>query len=652
MTALAEKETRGFQTEVKQLLHLMIHALYSNKEIFLRELISNASDASDKLRFAAISNPELYEGDAELAIHIFYDKEAKTITISDNGIGMSRDEAIAHLGTIAKSGTQEFLMSLTGDQAKDRNLIGQFGVGFYSSFIVADKVTVNSRRAGLPHEEGVSWESRGEGDYTVETIDKKTRGTDIILHLKPAEEDFLNGLRLRNIVTKYSDHINIPVIMKKEQYSNFLKGEPETKEDITDKEEVVNRASALWTVPKNDIENEAYCEFYKHIAHDFEDPLIWAHNKVEGKFEYTTLLYIPARAPYDLWQANKPRGLKLYVKRVFIMDDAEQFLPNYLRFVRGVIDSNDLPLNISREILQSNRTVDSIRQAIIKRVLTMLQDLVTSDSDKYAKFWHEFGLVLKEGPAEDFANKEAIAKLLRFSSTHTNTEAQDVSLDDYISRMKPEQTKIYYIAADTFNAARHSPHLEIFKDKGIEVLLMYDRIDEWLMSHLNEYEKKRFQSVAIGDLEDLDFAKEDDKAEKNKEFEQEKESFKDALIQIKEILTDKVTDVRLTNRLTSSPSCIVAEEGQMTSQMQRLMRSAGQAVAAKPILELNPHHLLVKRLMQEKNQASFADLSHILLDQAVLAEGGQLDDPATFVKKFNELLLHVAQKGNGHGEDL
>ncbi len=655
MSETATKETRGFQTEVKQLLHLMIHALYSNKEIFLRELISNASDAADKLRFEAISHSEYYENDSDLAIHVEYDKEAKTITVRDNGIGMSRDEVITNLGTIAKSGTQEFLKSLTGDQVKDRNLIGQFGVGFYSSFIVADKVTVNTRRAGAPKDQGVCWESTGEGDYTIENIEKKERGTEIILHLKDAEEDYLNGLRLRHIVTKYSDHINIPVLMKKEDYSDLLKGE-ESKDKPFDKnagiEEIVNRANALWTVPKSEIDDEAYSEFYKHIAHDFEDPSIWAHNKVEGKLEYTTLLYIPARAPFDLWQANKPRGLKLYVKRVFIMDNADQFLPNYLRFVRGVIDSNDLPLNISREILQSNRTVDSIRTFIVKRVLTMLSDLARDNSEKYNQFWHEFGLVLKEGPAEDFANKEAIAKLLRFSSTHTDVEKQDVSLDDYISRMKEGQEKIYYIAADTFNAARHSPHLEIFREKGIEVLLMYDRIDEWLMSHLNEYEKKKFQSVAMGTLEELEFAKdkESEKAEKKLELEQEKETFKDTLGKVKQALGDKVTDVRLTARLTSSPSCIVAEEGQMTTQMQRLMRSAGQAISVKPILELNPHHILVKRLMQEKNETSFNDLSQILFDQAILAEGGQLDDPATFVRKFNELLLHVAHKGNGRDE--
>ncbi|MFI4937105.1 MAG: molecular chaperone HtpG [Candidatus Berkiellales bacterium] len=634
--AVAAKETRGFETEVKQLLHLMVHSLYSNKEIFLRELISNASDAIDRLRFEAIANPDLYEGNIDLAIHIEYDRKAKTITVKDNGIGMSRDDTIAHLGTIAKSGTQQFLNSLTGDQVKDRNLIGQFGVGFYSSFIIADKVTVKTRRAGLPPTEGVCWESSGEGEYSVETIEQPERGTSITLHLKPTEEEFLDALRLRHIVTKYSDHINVPVRMEKEEGKGV--------------EEVVNQVNALWTLPKSEIDDAAYGEFYKHIAHDFEDPLIWAHNKVEGRAEYITLLYIPARAPFDLWQANKTRGLKLYVRRVFIMDDAEQFLPNYLRFVRGIIDSNDLPLNISREILQSNKMVDAIRASIIKRVLAMLAELSQSDSDKYTAFWREFGQVLKEGPAEDFANKEAIAALLRFSSTHTDSEKQEVSLDDYISRMKEGQEKIYYIAADTFNSARHSPHLEIFREQGVEVLLLHDRIDEWLMSHLTEYQKKHFQSAAMGALEKFDFVKPEHKEEiekREKELIADKENFKEIITKVKEALGDKVREVRLTGRLTTSPSCIVAEEGQMTSQMQRLLRSAGQFVNIKPILELNPHHLLVKRLTTETNQKSFEDLSQILLDQAILAEGGQLDDPATFVKRFNELLLHLAQKGNG-----
>lgn len=644
MTQSSVKETRGFETEVEQILHLMTHALYSNKEIFLRELISNASDAIEKLRFEGISKPAFFEGTSELAIHISYDKNAKTLTIKDNGIGMSKEEAISHLGTIAKSGTQTFLKSLTGDEAKDRNLIGQFGVGFYSSFIIADRVTVYSRRAGLPETEGVCWESQGKGDYTVETIEKHDRGTEIVLHLKPEEDEFLNGLRLRHIVTKYSDHINVPVYMPLEDFSKSEDEKEKSKEEAH--EEVVNRATALWALPKSEIQEEAYREFYKHVAHDFEDPLTWAHNKVEGKLEYTTLLYIPARAPFDLWQPNKPRGLKLYVKRVFIMDDASQFLPNYLRFVRGVIDSNDLPLNISREILQSNRTVDAIRSAIVKRVLGMLSDLSTSDSEQYLAFWREFGQVLKEGPAEDFANKEAIMKLLRFASTHNESEKQDVSLDDYIARMKPNQDKIYYIAADTFNSARHSPHLEIFKSKGIEVLLMYDRIDEWLMSHLGEFEKKKFQSVAMGTIDNLEFVSEEEKQAEKKVDVSLEEEFKDILPKIKEALAAKVQDVRITKRLTTSPSCTVSEEGQMTSQMQRLLRSAGQQVHVLPILELNPNHLLVKRLKMEKNPENFKDLSVILLEQAILAEGGQLDDPASFVKKFNELLINVATQGS------
>jgi len=639
------KETRGFETEVKQLLHLMINALYSNKEIFLRELISNASDAADKLRFEAIEHPNYFEAtDTELDIQVDYDKAAKTITIKDNGIGMSREEVISHLGTIAKSGTKEFFSSLTGDQAKDSHLIGQFGVGFYSAFIVAWKVSVKTRRAGTTSQEGTLWESAGDGEYTLETVDKAERGTEITLHIKAGEEEFLDGMRLRHIVTKYSDHIGFPIKMKQENPVPKESEEGE-KAEIEVAYESVNKATALWALPKANIEDEEYQEFYKHVAHDFENPLAWAHNKVEGRLEYTTLLYIPARAPFDLYQPNKSRGLKLYVKRVFIMDDAEQFLPNYLRFVRGVIDSGDLPLNISREILQSNRVVDSMRSSVIKRVLSVLEDLSTTDSDKYLDFWREFGMVLKEGPAEDFANKELIASLLRFSSTHTNEEKQVHSLDQYIERMKPNQEKIYYMAADTFNAARHSPHLELFKEKGVEVVLLYDRIDEWMMSHLSEYKGKTFQSVAQGALEDLDFS-EEDKAQaeqKKKEKEKQAEVFQATLDKIKESLNNKIKDVRLTERLTSSPSCIVADEDQMTSQMERLLKSAGQDVNTKPVLELNPNHLLVQRLQTEENTEHFSDLSQILLDQAVLSEGGQLEDPATFVKKFNELLLNVAK---------
>lgn len=641
MMAEKTKETRGFQTEVKQLLHLMINALYSNKEIFLRELISNGSDAADKLRFEGISKPEYFEGDSNpLSIQIEFDKEKKTIVIRDNGIGMSRDEVISHLGTIAKSGTQEFLNNLTGDQVKDNHLIGQFGVGFYSAFIIAKKVIVKTRRAGLSAEEGVQWESFGDGEYTIENIHKLERGTEVILELKEGEEEFLEGMRLRHIVTTYSDHIGLPIMMKKESYDADEKKEINPEAEW----ETVNKATALWALPKSEIEESAYQEFYKHIAHDFENPLIWAHNKVEGRLEYTTLLYIPARAPFDLYQPNRTRGLKLYVKRVFIIDDAEQFLPRYLRFVRGVIDSNDLPLNVSREILQSNRVVDAMRGYIVKRSLGLLEELAKSDSDKYLGFWSQFGLVLKEGPAEDFANKELVSSLLRFASTHTDVEKQQHSLDEYIERMKPNQDKIYYMAADTFNAACHSPHLEVFREKKIEVLILYDRIDEWMMSHLTEYKGKKFQSVAQGALDSLDFSEEAKSPEAKKE-EQEKqlEGFKDTLEKIKEVLQDKIKDVRLTERLTISPACIVVDEDQMTSQMERLLRSAGQDIKLKPILELNPKHLLVLRLKEEGNQEHFKDLSHILYDQAVLSEGGQLEDPATFVKKFNELLLNVAK---------
>lgn len=644
------KETHGFQTEVAQLMDLLINKLYSNKEIAIRELISNASDATDKLQFDALKNNALYENDSDLKIKIAFDSKEKTITITDNGLGMTREEAIENLGTIAKSGTKAFLTSLTGDQAKDRNLIGQFGVGFYSSFIVADKVTVNTRKAGVPVAQGVCWESTGKGNYTVDTIDKVSRGTEIILHLKAGEEEFLNAMRLQHIVKKYSDHIALPIVMDTEVFPE--KSENTESTENSDKkvfeEQVINRATALWSLPKAQIDDAQYIEFYKHIAHDFEDPLLWSHNKVEGKLDYTGLLYIPARAPFDLWQPNKSRGVKLYVKRVFIMDDAEQFLPHYLRFVRGVIDSNDLPLNISREILQSNRVVDSIRSALIKRVLGMLEELAISDSEKYTKFWNEFGQVLKEGPAEDFANKESIAKLLRFASTHTNEEKQIVSLEDYIKRMPEGQDKIYYVAAETFNAAKNSPHLEVFRDKGIEVLILYDRIDEWLMSHLTEFEGKQFNSVARGDLDDLAFAN-SDKEQSNlaEDLKTEKEAlekeFTDTLQKIKTVLGEKVADVRLTQRLTSSPACIVAQEGQMTSQMERLLRAAGQEISNKPILELNPKHLLVKRIQSEKEEEFFKDLSQILLNQAILSEGGQLDDPATFVKKFNELLLQVAK---------
>lgn len=607
----------GFQAETKQLLHLMVHSLYSNKEIFIRELISNASDAADKLKFAALSDSDLFENDPELKIWISIDKDAGTLTIKDNGIGMTRDEVIKNLGTIAKSGTADFLKTLTGDRIKDSRLIGQFGVGFYSSFIVADKVTVRTRKAGEKADQAVMWSSDGHGEFEVDNITKPERGTEIVLHMKEEEKDFLNDYQLKHIITKYSDHITLPVLLG---------------------EESVNRATALWATPKQEITDEQYHEFYKHIAHDFDEPLTWTHNKVEGKLEYTSLLYIPKRAPFDLWQAGKPRGLKLYVQRVFIMDDSEQFLPHYLRFLRGIVDSNDLPLNVSREILQSSRVVDNIKSALVKRALGMLEHL-SKDAEKYAIFWKEFGQVLKEGPAEDFANKEQIAKLFRFSSTHTDTSEQNVSLDDYISRMLDKQDKVYYVAAETFNAAKNSPHIEIFRKKGIEVLLLTDKVDEWLMAHLTEYAGKQLQSVAKGGLE----LGELDDQEDQKQQEQQTEDYKAIIEKISAVLGEKVKEVRLTRRLTSSPACIVADENDMTPQMQRLMQAAGQQVpTAKPIFELNPEHMLISKLKSESDEQRFKNLTEILFDQAVLAEGGHLDDPATFVKRFNDLLLELS----------
>lgn len=622
------KEKFGFQTEVKQLLHLMIHALYSNKEIFLRELISNASDAVDKLKFESLKDPMIMVDDPDLKIWVDFNKEARTITVRDNGIGMSKEEVMQNLGTIAKSGTREFLSSLTGDSAKDTKLIGQFGVGFYSAFIIADKVEVITRKAGDPASSAIRWTSIGEGEYEIEATSKEHRGTEVILHLKPDEDEFLNEWRLKHIITKYSDHIALPIVMMNDK-----------KE-----EEVVNRAQALWTLPKSEISDEQYQELYKHVAHDFESPLIWAHNKVEGKLEYTTLLYIPSRAPFDLWQTHKPRGLKLYVRRVFIMDDAEQFLPHYLRFVRGIIDSNDLPLNISREILQSNRVIDAIRTAVIKRVLGMLEQLARDDKEKYQKFWKEFGQVIKEGPAEDFANKEQIAKLLRFSSTINDQETQEVSLEDYIARMKPDQENIYYVTAETFNAAKNSPHLEIFRNKGIEVLLLTDRVDEWLVSHFTEFQGKHLQSVARGNLESSDLKDEQDSALAEK-HQKAVADFDPILKKMQELLQQNVKEVRLSRRLTSSPACIVVDEKDLSSQMERMLRSAGQKVPEnKPILELNPEHFMVKRLKLDEGTARFEDWSHLLLDQAILAEGGQLNDPADFVKRFNSVLVELAQK--------
>ncbi len=605
------RQTLGFQAEVKQLLDLMIHSLYSNKEICLRELVSNASDAADKLRFEALANNALYEGDSELKIRVAVDKAARTITISDNGVGMSRDEVIANIGTIARSGTREFFQSLTGDQAKDTRLIGQFGVGFYSAFIVADRVTLVTRRAGLPASDALRWEcymSKDAAAYSIEPADRASRGTDVTLHLRDGEDDLLDELRVRSIIHKYSDHIGIPIFVGDEQ---------------------ANQASALWTRPKNDITDEQYIEFYKHVGHDFEAPLAWTHNRVEGRQEYTQLLYIPARAPFDLWSRDQRHGLKLYVRRVFIMDDAEQLLPGYLRFVRGVVDSNDLPLNISREILQQSRDIDAIRAGCTKRVLDLLDSL---DAEKYGQFWREFGRVLKEGTAEDSANRSRIAKLLRFSSTHTDKEEQTVSLADYVARMKPGQDKVYYVTAETFAAAKGSPHLEIFRKRGIEVLLLHDRVDEWLVSSLTEYEGKPLASIARGDV-DLSKVEGAD-AEPDWPVGEHAE----LLRALKAALGDKVKDVRLSRRLHESPSCLVADEHEMGGNLARILRAAGQKVpATKPILEVNPKHLIVSRL--KPAQSRFADWAGLLYDQALLAEGGQLEDPAGFVKRTNELML-------------
>ena len=631
MTTATTQETHGFQAEVKQLLNLMIHSLYSNKEIFLRELISNASDAADKLRFEALTDNALMENDAELKIRVSYDPKARTVTVTDNGIGMSRDEVIANIGTIAKSGTHEFLASLTGDQQKDANLIGQFGVGFYSSFVVADKVTVVTRRAGLTKEHGVRWESDGGGEYTLEVVEKESRGTEVTLHLREGEDELANGNRLRNIIRKYSDHITSPIVMKEEEWDK-----DNSRYRTTGKDQTVNQASALWARSKNDITEEQYHEFYKHVAHDFEAPLAYTHNKVEGRKEYTQLLYIPARAPFDLWDREHRRGIKLYVRRVFIMDDAEQLLPVYLRFVRGVIDSADLPLNVSREILQESKDIDDIRSANVKRVLSLIEDLAEKNQEKFATFWKEFGKVIKEGVVEDYDNRERVAKVLRFASTHTDTEAQEVSLADYISRMKPEQEKIYYVTAETFAAAKNSPHLEVFRKKGVEVLLMYDRVDEWVTQHLMEFEDKKLQSVAKGRLE---LGKLEDEAEKKAQEKEESES-KPLLERIKKSLGESVKDVRVTLRLTDSPACLVMDEHDMGAHYQRLLKASGQNVpASKPILEINPQHPLVLRLKDEADEARFTDLAKVLFDQSMLAEGGQLEDPAGFVKRLNQLML-------------
>ncbi|HEX8605512.1 MAG TPA: molecular chaperone HtpG [Pseudoduganella sp.] len=630
------KETLGFQAEVKQLLQLMIHSLYSNKEIFLRELISNASDAADKLRFEAINDDALYGNDHELKIKVAFDKAARTVTISDNGIGMSRDEVISHLGTIAKSGTKEFFGKLSGDQQKDAALIGQFGVGFYSGFIVADRITVETRRAGLAAGEAVRWESAGEGDYSIEPIEKTSRGTDIILHLREGEDELLSAWKLKSIITKYSDHISLPIQMATEEWDE------EKKEMVTkDELDTINQASALWARSKSDITPEQYEEFYKHVSHDFGAPLTYTHNRVEGRSEYTQLLYIPAKAPFDLWDRNKRGGIKLYVKRVFVMDDAEQLMPTYLRFVKGVIDSADLPLNVSREILQESRDVKAIREGSTKRVLGMLEELANADEqekkDKYATFWSEFGQVLKEGVGEDSANKDRLAKLLRFASTHNDSADQTVALADYVARMKEGQEKIYYATGESFTAARNSPHLEIFRKKGVEVLLLTDRVDEWMLSFLTEFDGKELVSVAKGGL---DLGQLEDEAEK-KEHEETEAQYKDLVEKMKAALGDKAKEVRVTFRLTDSPACLVADEHELSGNLLRMLKAAGQnAPESKPILEINPNHPLVTRLKYEDASGTrFGDWSHILFDQALLAEGGTLADPAAFVKRMNEMLL-------------
>ena len=629
----ATKETLGFQAEVKQLLHLMIHSLYSNKEIFLRELVSNASDACDKLRFEALDNAALYESESDLSIRVAYDKEARTITISDNGIGLSRDEAVSHLGTIAKSGTREFFSAMTGDQAKDAHLIGQFGVGFYSSFIVADKVTVISRRAGQNKDQAVKWESGGEGDFSVEMVEKEGRGTDVTLHLREGEDEFLGGWKLKSILKKYSDHITLPILMKKEEWKDGA-------QVMTDEDETVNQASALWARSKSEITDEQYKEFYKHVAHDFDDPLAWSHARVEGKQEYTQLLYIPGRAPFDMFERGARHGVKLYVKRVFIMDDAEQLMPLYMRFVRGVVDSADLPLNVSREILQQSKDIESIKGGCVKKVLGMIEDMAENDAEKFTKFWGQFGNVLKEGVGEDHANKDRIAKLLRFASTHNDTPDENVSLADYIGRMKEGQEKIYYVTAETFTAAKNSPHLEIFRKKGIEVLLLAERVDEWVVGSLTEFDGKALQSVAKGglDLGSLEDAKDKEETEKAAG------EYKELIEKIKTELGDKVKDVRVTHRLTDSPSCLVADEHDLGGNLARILKAAGQkAPASQPILEINPNHPAVQRLKYEETR--FSDWANLLLEQATLAEGGALEDPAGFVKRINDLMLALSGGG-------
>lgn len=683
MSDASQKETRAFQTEVTQLLDLMIHSLYSNKEIFLRELISNASDAADKLRYEALSNDALYEGDTNPDIKISFDKEAKTVTISDNGIGMNRDEVVSNVGTIARSGTKEFLKSLSGDQAKDANLIGQFGVGFYSSFIVADRVTLLSRRAGESSDQGILWESKGDGEYTLESVEKLDRGTQVTLHLRDEEAEFLDDWRLRSVIRKFSDHVSWPILMPTQEtpaakdgadfdFEELKKSESDEKEsdekasDETASDETasdekasdekasdekieetpneikwetVNKASALWTRSKSDIKEEEYTEFYKHVSHDFEDPLAHIHVRLEGKYEYTLLLYLPKRAPFDMWDRDRKHGVKLYVRRVFIMDGAEELMPRYLRFVRGLIDTSDLPLNISREILQKNKVVDAIRKGATGKVFSLLEELAEKETEKYQTFWDTFGKVIKEGVIEDFTHKERLAKLMRFSSTHTDVSKQDISLADYVSRMKPEQDKIYYVTGETHAAASKSPHLEIFRKQEIEVLLLSDRVDEWLVSHLTEFDGKSLQSVTKGDL-DLDKLEDEEKKKERKETEG---AFKELVTKVKESLGDSVKEVRLTSRLTDSPSCLVGDDHDMSATMERILKEAGQEVpTSKRILELNPDHPLLVRLKTESESQRFDDLCKILFDQALLSEGGQLEDPADFVRRLNGLLLQMS----------
>ncbi|MFT4799167.1 MAG: molecular chaperone HtpG [Candidatus Azotimanducaceae bacterium] len=646
MSVEAKKETMGFQSEAKQLLQLMIHSLYSNKEIFVRELISNASDAIDKLRFASLSNADLLDGDTELKIKIDIDSEAKTITFTDNGIGMNREEAISHLGTIAKSGTSQFLEALTGDQQKDAQLIGQFGVGFYSSFIVADKVVVETRSATASTDEAVRWVSAGEADFEVESISREARGTSVTLHLKSDETEFADEWRIKSVVKKYADHISVPVMMLEEPMPSpeeEADADGETSDETPDikaaEYQAVNSAQALWTRSRSDVSDDEYKEFYKHISHDFSDPLVWSHNRVEGKLDYTSLIFIPSKAPFDMWQRDTPRGVKLYVQRVFIMDEAEQFMPLYLRFVKGVVDSNDLPLNVSREILQNDPAIDSMRNALTKRALDSLEKLAKNDAERYQEFWNEFGQVLKEGPAEDHTNKEKIAGLLRFATTETDSDTQDQSLAAYITRMKEGQDKIYFVAADNHHTAKNSPHLEVFAKKGIEVLLLSDRIDEWLMSHLMEFDGKQFQDVAKGalDLGDLDEGPEKEQQEK---IEQE---FQGLVERIKEVVSDRVEEVRMTSRLTDSPACLVVKDDDMGMQMRRILESAGQSVPEnKRIFELNPEHPLVIKLNDEPDMDRFRELTLVLYDQSMLAEGSQLDEPASYVKRLNKLLLELS----------